>query len=182
MWDWGGGRGLKRNQSRDDSLLHVNQCVVLQHKLPGDFGVSEDPVASVWFLLTGHASTYWLLPVGKKRCGRRVIRNLLKHTSLRNSRQQILHTTQFIIKHPECDIISNREELVESRGWRKWGPGSVSYHHFWELRSNSAFEVHCRDTAGLGLLPAFSVGKMLHAVLNAQMKVPLGTVHDFMEG
>lgn len=48
--------GLKRNKSREDPLLHVNDCAVLQHKHPRDSGVSEDPVASVWFLLPGHAA------------------------------------------------------------------------------------------------------------------------------
>lgn len=120
---------MKRNKSRDNLLLHVNDCVVLQHKHPRDIGVSEDPVASVWFLLTGRAALTGCFQEGKSAVAGKSEMKLIK-AYIFIKRQQILHGTQFIIMHPECGIISHREDLVESRDWRKCGPCSVSHHHF----------------------------------------------------
>lgn len=91
---------------------------------------------------------------------------------------------RFIVIHPEYDLISNNEGLVGSQGGRKWAPGSwPPRHHFWELRSNSGFEVHCRGRAGPGLSPALPSGKMLPEAGDAQVKKAwLGTEHGFMRG
>lgn len=46
----------------------------------------------------------------------RAVQNLLKHTSLLNSRQQTRHAVQLIIIHPEDDIISNKDDLALAGG------------------------------------------------------------------